>query len=312
MTRATQWIVITLALCASTQALLAQDITASLHVDSTRYLIGEWIVVDLHVTAPKDARIQLPASSADFEKADFISMKEQSVEEKNGRKVYARRYTLASFDTGKVEVQALVKSFVGDDTSVVRSEPLVLEIRTVELDTSITFKEIKDVLDVPLTVWDYLLYAGIILAIVALLYFGWRWYKRRPEPETAVEIPPDVPAHEIALQRLHELEAKNMWQNGNAKEYQSELTEILRWYIEHGHGVPALEQVTSEIIAGIALHGFEPHLITRLEQVLRVADMTKFAKYLPMPSEHHEALKFAYEFIEKTKPVKMTEVAENV
>jgi hypothetical protein len=175
---------------------------------------------------------------------------------------------------------------------------------TVQVDTSMAFKDIRDVMHVPLSLWDYLLIAGIVLLVLALAWFAWRWWKRRPEAEAppVERIEPDVPAHVLARQRLSELEKKQLWQEGKHKQYQSEVTDIVRAYIEQRFNIPALEEITSEIVSDLALAGLDPSLVARSEAVLRLADQTKFARYTPSPAEHEAALRYAYEFVDATAP----------
>ena len=47
---------------------------------------------------------------------------------------------------------------------------------------------------------------------------------------------------------MKKLNAKKLWQEDNVKEYYSELSEIIRTYIENGIGTPAMEIPTQEIL----------------------------------------------------------------
>ncbi len=72
-----------------------------------------------------------------------------------------------------------------------------------------------------------------------MLYFILR-KKKEVEEEVVV---PALPPYEEAIQKLHELDEKLLWQNNQIKEYYSELTEIVRGFIERELKVPALESL---------------------------------------------------------------------
>ena len=281
----------------------AQDVKVTAAIDSNKYLIGQWIVAHLTVEAPNNVRVFLPTKPEQFDKTTFVSATPEKVAEQNGVKRYVQDLTLTCFDTGAFDFTISVRCLKPNDTTnySIASNPVAVVVSTVKLDTMITFKDIKEVMHVSLTIWDYLLYFGIALAIGGGLWYAYRWWKKRPAPVVAeAPAPPPLPVHVVALQKLHALEDKKLWQAGEAKAYQSELTDVLREYVEKRFEFPALEETTSEIIAGITLQGVEPVLITDVERTLRTADMTKFAKYQPTPQEHLTAMAVSYEFIDKT------------
>lgn len=288
-----------------TGPLCAQDVRVSTEIDSTRFLIGEWMHVDLYVDAPEQATLLLPAADEDVDQGEFISAEEARVTTRDGRNEYRQRVIVTVFDTGHIDLRLRVQYRLPDDTTLfsVFTSPISLQVSTVELDTTGTFRDIRDVLHIPLTVWDYLLLLALLVLLLLMLWFGYRWYKKwkeRPPPETLQEAEPEIPAHVIALQALETLRARKLYQAGMHKQYQSEVTEILREYIERRHRIPALEQTSPEIISALAVYGISPELIEDLERILRIADMTKFAKYQPSEMQHEHAMEGATSFVNAT------------
>jgi hypothetical protein len=110
------------------------------------------------------------------------------------------------------------------------------------------------------------------------------------------------PAYEIAMTAFNELEQKQLWQKNQVKGYYSELTDILRVYIQHRWLLPAMELTSDEILA----HGFiqqtDKQLQDELAYVLRLADLVKFAKVIPHNSEHELSFKNAVSFVAMTTP----------
>ena len=95
--------------------------------------------------------------------------------------------------------------------------------------------------------WVYLL---IVLALLAIGYFGYTYYKKQPKKEKPIVEEYKSPI-EKATSLLQQLEKKELWQRGEVKSYYSELTDIARNYIEEEIQIPAMESTTSELIEGL-------------------------------------------------------------
>lgn len=284
--------------------LVAQDVRVTAAVDSNRYLIGQWITVHLGVDAPAAVRLHLPASDDDVENGDFVSAGDAEIEGDGARRTYRQDVVTTVFDTGRIALRIRVRYTNPGDTTVYEafSTVLQLELTTVELDTSQTFKDITDVIDVSRPLWEYLLFLAIALLVAAAVWLGYRRWKQRPAPPVVDAVPeaPAIPPHVRALEALAALRTKRLWQNGEHKAYQSELTDILRTYIEQRYSIPALEHPTSEIMPALAVTGIVPALRERIERTLCTADMTKFARFVPTSMQHEEAMAAAEEFIHHT------------
>jgi hypothetical protein len=112
---------------------------------------------------------------------------------------------------------------------------------------------------------------------------------------------------------LTELDEKLLWQNNKVKEYYSELTEIVRGYIERELKVPALEKTTDEVLEMIkdfkSADSIETskETIDRLKDLLREADLVKFAKSKPLALEIEDDRKDAEYIIGSLKPKRIIE-----
>jgi len=120
-----------------------------------------------------------------------------------------------------------------------------------------------------------------------------------------------LPPHEIALQALEELKNEKLWQKGLIKEYYTRLTDILREYIEVRFNIRAIELTTWEI-----LQSFKNSTISRndkemLSEILELADLVKFAKALPVPSENDKSMTDSVGFVNNTTIKKSTDSVEN-
>ena len=101
-----------------------------------------------------------------------------------------------------------------------------------------------------------------------------------------------------------------MWQEGKHKEYYSALTDILRTYIDGHFGVGAMEMTSDEIIEAMRSVELPQKSAMDLTEILREADLVKFAKATPEAEENEAAFTAAWDFVEQTRPVEESEENE--
>ena len=94
-----------------------------------------------------------------------------------------------------------------------------------------------------------------------------------------------------------------MWQQGNVKGFYSEATEIVREYFEGRYGIMALELTSDEVFAQIRRFSLEAEVMKVIESFFLDADLVKFAKYMPVPSENEDVIPKGLGIVERTKPV---------
>ena len=90
-----------------------------------------------------------------------------------------------------------------------------------------------------------------------------------------------------------------------------ELTDIVRNYIEMRFKTQVLELTTDELLGKAqTLPELQPYHDI-LSDILHTADLAKFAKAQPLPQEHMDAMEKAKQFVDTSRPVVITEPAEN-
>jgi hypothetical protein len=113
-------------------------------------------------------------------------------------------------------------------------------------------------------------------------------------------------AHEIAYDELLALKEKQLWQSQQFKLYYTELTEILRRYIYNRYTIEAMEQTTDDIISEFRQNKQlreKKDEIKLLSDVLRLADLVKFAKYQPLPDECSRSFSQVETFVDNTREI---------
>ncbi|MDC1222192.1 BatD family protein [Salibacteraceae bacterium] len=276
-------------------------------LDKEEILIGEQIQLSLRLEAAAADSLALPIfDDTLINEIEILSTGkvDTSFEGSNlSLKVFTQNLKLTSFDSGYFAIAPLIAEVNG---SPVESNPFLISVQTVPIDTAKGIYDIRGAAQVPFSFtewlkenWPWIAIATTLLAIIIGITY---WYAKRPKPSVEEKVEPTRPAHEIAFERLTKLEGDQLWQAGKTKEFYSELTDILREYIELRFHIPALEQTTDEIIQSMRRSpNFSVELIEKTNQVLFLADLVKFAKEKPIGSENEQNMLLVRNFIDETK-----------
>ena len=81
------------------------------------------------------------------------------------------------------------------------------------------------------------------------------------------------------------------------KLYYSELTDIVREYLEQRYGIHAMEQTSDEIFASLRKLDVAEDNKAKLREVLLLADLVKFAKQQPVSADNEAAMENAILFV---------------
>ena len=156
------------------------------------------------------------------------------------------------------------------------------------------------------------LIALISLAALALLaVLIWlivRWLRGRSRKVKDI---PGEPPDQRALRRLHDRRLDELFREGRAKPYYTELTEIVREYLEGRFGLPAPDRTTSEILAELGAFNLEEHRAF-LDDLFRQADLAKFAGMEVDRGRWHLDRQASEAFIERTRPAPEPAPAEPI
>lgn len=210
--------------------------------------------------------------------------------------------TITSFDSGYYALPPF-QFIINNDT--LETEPILIEVQTMPVDTAQAIFDIKGVIDEPFSFTDWIKdnwwWMVAILVLVIGIFYLIKFLKNRKPNEVVEEVIPEIPVHIIALEKLEKIRNEKLWQSGKVKLYHSHISEILREYIENRYQINALEETTSEILHGLRLKNISPDLMNKLTQTLTLADLVKFAKEQPLPNENEMSINAAIEFVNTTK-----------
>ena len=207
----------------------------------------------------------------------------------------SQQFIITAFDSGNYYLPPIIFN------ETQKAEGLILNVKTIELADDAELKDIKPPINAPYgwsDIWPFLL--GILLVI--LIYFLLKKYvfvKKKTEVKRKLKIiiPPDV----IALNELATLKDKELWQSGKLKQYHSEISEILRTYLEDRFQILALELPTYDILQSLRNKGIQSENLHTLTTILQRADLAKYAKSKPTDSENDESMSQSVGFVRNTK-----------
>lgn len=212
--------------------------------------------------------------------------------------------TITSFDEGEHSIK------FGDEDSIVLAVNDVEGVDTVNIEV----KDIADIIKVRYTFWEIfrwiLLGLAVVAVVVAIVYVIKRLKAHKPIIELHVE--PPIPPDTRALNALEELRRKELWQAGKLKEYYTDLTDIVRNYLEEAWDIPSTDMTSDETLEAFAgSKAYSETNDTKLRQILKTADMVKFAKSEPLPNEHTQSMNYATEFVVSLSELSSQQAATN-
>jgi hypothetical protein len=288
----------------------AQEIGARASVDSTDILIGDQLKFYLELTVPSGSKVTWPifedtlASHVEIVKRSPID----TVSSAKDKFTVRQELVITSFDSGSYVIPPVPFRFrqKGDTTSYyTETDPLRINVNTVETDPVADIKPIKPPLKAPITFAEIAPWLAGLLAL-GLIAAGIYYYlqrKKANKPIFLVRQKPKLPPHEIALEAFESLRRRKLWQAGMVKDYYSEMTDIIREYLEGRFNIRALEMTTDEISDALRGTDVEGKSREKLTSTLMSADLVKFAKAQPLPTENDSHLDTCVEFVRATKPL---------
>jgi hypothetical protein len=161
------------------------------------------------------------------------------------------------------------------------------------------FSDIETVVNPP---YKFKLWIVGAISLVVILLALVAWFNRR-KPQGTEQAVIKLP-HEIALEEIQELLAKDLISKGFLKEFYGSLCDILRRYIEGRFDIKAPEQTTEEFLADLSKDSqLNQQDKDNLAEFLLRCDLVKFAKHTPEIDDINQSIDLAKDFISRTKQV---------
>lgn len=303
-------------------SLTAQKSTVRATIEPSDILIGEQAIINLEVISPIGRNIIFPLYQDTLVTGiEVLQMLPPDTVMTEVMRI-TQRYVVTSFDSTLYHIPNMLvvdgnDSIFSNDLGLKVSAPQLSDSTLVYLEKlknqetdSIDFaklqiSDIKEIQTLPFNIFDFFMDFMLIplLVFIALLLIALILYLVLRKKKKGYFFTPKIvlPPHVVALQGLDALKDKKLCQRGMEKEYYTELTDIIRQYIDDRFGINAPEMISEDIVSAVHLATETGSTAGNLRQILTTADLVKFAKYAPFADENDLSLVNAYLFVNQTK-----------
>jgi len=300
--------------------LWAQKFTVNARLDSTVLWIGSQTKLTFEVSQQPNQKVAMPIfSDSIIGGLDLVEpVKTDTTKSADGHVLIAQHYVVTAFEDSLLYIPPF--PFVSNGDTVWSKSLSLKVVQPFKIDTAAnSITDIKPVME-PKFYWlglfKIILLILLIIGILVITYILYRkFYKKKPIFENKIQqlLPPYI----VALNQLDKIKQEKPWQQGRTKEYHTELTDVIREYIECVFSINSMEMTSEEILQQLyVLRKEDKSAYFGLKQILQLADLVKFAKWNPTPDQHELSLRNAYLFVDLTKveekPVEVVNSIEKV
>ena len=260
----------------------AGQVTSS--IDSTAIKIGEELRYRIQVDVDSTSLVVFSEEQT-FQPLEIINSYPIDSTKKGGYYKLTKTYGLTQFDSGAYTIPKQ-KIIIGD--KIFYTDSLKVQVNPVVVDTTkqklFDIKPITDVQRTRSNLWAYIaLVLLALLAVTGLVY----WFFWRKKPLTEAEKIAALPPYERAKLALEKLDEDHYFKNEDVKMFYSDLTLILRQYLDEKVYNQSLESTTDELVFRLKplqaanQISLGANTIRNIETILKRADLVKFAKSKP-------------------------------
>lgn len=251
-------------------------------VDSTQIKIGAQLNYTLQVKADSTAQVFFPENPI-F--APFELLEESPIDTLRTQShfLYTKKYALIHFDSGNYFIpqqQVKVDGFSKiADLIPIRVNPVVVDTTKQKLFDIKPLSQVDKNYD---TLISRVLWGLVIALLVIGISYTYLFQKRRKELRER-----ELPPFDRALEELKALESVQPSEQDEYKLYYSRLTDVVRRYLEEEAKIDALESTSEELLIKLELRkdagtlDLDRATLKSLKEVLKTADLVKFAKSMP-------------------------------
>lgn len=284
----------------------AQTVNEYVKADSLRVGDNFAFSISLQMTEEYDD-IVFP-DSADF--GDIFEIRKRQQFKVNTYKDSVA-YQLQFFGTADTLLPALPVHLVqGGDTTTVYTNPVHISFQSLLATEDEELRPFKPIFDFAAAWWPYIV--GLLLLLIAAAAVYYYFTKKEPETETQPRptfqpVPFRDPLQELQ-QTLSDLSKADPVTNKQFEKFYINLGDAIREYFEELYRIPALESTSREIIQQLDQRAIDEGLVNDTREVLKEADMVKFAKFTPTTKQAEKALEKGYNFLDRARQVDSSKI----
>lgn len=269
-------------------------------VQPTRVVVGQPVTLTFTLAYPEGTRAYFPENPA---VSPFVPAGQRRTSQGVLGQGTSETHVLELLPVrpGKAVVGPLEVAYVGPD-----GEAGIAQTPRIELDVGTTLGDeaapelASPGTPVPVRVRnDPLMWTlgalGVAIVAAGLGILGYRrWRKWRDARRPA---PPPIPAHERALAALADLELLGLGRDGDWRELALRVSEVVREFLGARLGFNGVEATSWEVVREIRGRDLGRMTPERIEDLLSLCDLIKFAKFQPSDAEGQALVPRAREMV---------------
>ncbi len=284
-------------------------VTASFDRDSV--MIGDQFNLEVKVEKDLMQVVDFPTLMGEpgeelIENVEVLSEAVDTLSEDGRRQTLRKRYLMTIWREGNYNMGRFPALLVDKNTvdTLLTADSLRITVST--FDINLETDKPYGIKHIPLKFGEIAGWLALGLLGLAVIGTGiWLLIKYRHKIPLLGGEREKEPPHVEAIRRLEELKDQKLPQNGRHKQYYSGLTDILREYLDARFSIGAMEMTSAEILDALDEPRKEGTVDEKrysdLGELLRTADLVKFAKLTPDVPAAEAYWNNAYYFVEETK-----------
>lgn len=273
--------------------------------------LGGEIRVIIQVTRADGTVVEPLKADTDLSPFEIRSIRPLAVVKERGIVQENFEIIAASFKLGELKVppiRILYKDPAGN-SGMVLTPPIPIYVKSIlpaegGKDAAADIRPIKNVVSLGSALFRTTVLAGLagVLAAVLAAKVAFRRRKKQTvDPESL------LPAHERAALELGRLQKKDLIAAGRTKEHYSELSAILKRYLDRRYEGQTAELTTVETLEFLTGKGTELFARDAAKEILDGSDLVKFANWEPQRVLAQELERRLLDLAERTKPLDVPE-----
>ncbi len=247
-------------------------------IDSTKIKIGEEILYTINVQADSTDVVVFPEEQT-FTPLEMIESYKTDTTFEGAKYRLIKKYGLTQFDSGHYTIPPQ-RVFINNKPFL--TDSIKVEVNDVMVDTTKQkMFDIKPAMKVKSPPFDWLLLLYWLVPILLIIGIAIYLFRRKKRKNAAEK---QLPPYEEAIVALKTLDNSQLIKENKSKEYYSNLTEIVKRYLDREVDEAALESTSDELITRLMMHkdagsfDFDLETIRKLDLIFKRADLVKFAK----------------------------------
>ncbi|TMA60118.1 MAG: hypothetical protein E6J75_01735 [Deltaproteobacteria bacterium] len=277
-------------------------VTVHARAEPSTVTIGARFRYMLEVASAKDAEVFVTQPADRIGDCDIVDFGIDPPVQRDGETILSRWYQLVCWEPGHhlLESPPVQYRTAGEEKQDAPGDALGVTVESLleKEPGAADIRDIKAPEPIPVDWRPYWLLGGGLLAAVLIAFVLYRTLNRPKRPAAAA---PPRPPHVVAAAELDRLRARRLIEQGAFKEYYSELSDVVRRYLESRFKLRAPEMTTEEFLIAAARDGrLAPGHRRLLGEFMTESDLVKFARHLPTIADSERAWTAARRFVDET------------